>query len=675
MKKIAVIIIFIILSALSAGAEETAIPADNASTVAISWNKGGGTVIDADKLDYDGAKKIYYLTGNVEISSKKDNSTVTADYAEFYEDSSLAVLKGNVIYEDNDVRALAEEAELYTDNNTGFLTRARLLFKKDNYHVRGETIQKLNSDNYYVEKGSITTCDAPVPAWCFYADETSIQLNEEVVSKNVTMRVNDVPLLYSPIFSQALRRKTGFLMPVVGYNSFKGTFVSVPFFWAISENRDMTIVPEYYSKRGEGQGIEYRYIEKGGIEGRWWLYHLRDRKDDKNYFQIVGKHNHITESGFSTMLDVNYLNQKDYYQLYSPSVQKSISRYIESTGEVAYSTEKIRTYLLSQYWVDLQNSNGYVSQRVPELGFTVHPIEITPVDAFSMRSAMTNFISEHSIKGERFDIYPKVYWSIGDGIRFTQTLGARETFYKLSQTVDGRNTINNFAGVYNASLDATLVKDYSSFTHIFEPSVRFNYISNDIYTDNDTYPAPILDSTELFKKTASTELALMNYLRNNNGTFLFVNLVNSYDALDTSYRLQPMKLQLTFKKPFTLKAEAYYDFKTGTITKVNSTVSLKLSDQVTFSLGERYNVPNNITYLTGTFDFVLSKEYALRTNTWYDARIGEAKYYSLDLFYKQQCWGLNFRVARTPDSFGVYMLLDLKGIGTQQLFTFGNTGG
>ncbi|MEO5361324.1 MAG: LPS assembly protein LptD [Nitrospirota bacterium] len=675
MKKIAVIIIFIILSALSAGAEETAIPADNASTVAINWNKGGGTVIDADKLDYDGAKKIYYLTGNVEISSKKDNSTVTADYAEFYEDSSLAVLKGNVIYEDNDVRALADEAELYTDNNTGFLTRARLLFKKDNYHVRGETIQKLNSDNYYVEKGSITTCDAPVPAWCFYADETSIQLNEEVVSKNVTMRVNDVPLLYSPIFSQALRRKTGFLMPVVGYNSFKGTFVSVPFFWAISENRDMTIVPEYYSKRGEGQGIEYRYIEKGGIEGRWWLYHLRDRKDDKNYFQIVGKHNHITESGFSTMLDVNYLNQKDYYQLYSPSVQKSISRYIESTGEVAYSTEKIRTYLLSQYWVDLQNSNGYVSQRVPELGFTIHPIEITPVDAFSMRSAMTNFISEHSIKGERFDIYPKVYWSIGDGIRFTQTLGARETFYKLSHTVDGRNTINNFAGVYNASIDATLVKDYSSFTHIFEPSVRFNYISNDIYTDNDTYPAPILDSTELFKKTASTELALMNYLRNNNGTFLFVNLVNSYDALDTSYRLQPMKLQLTFKKPFTLKAEAYYDFKTGTITKVNSTVSLKLSDQVTFSLGERYNAPNNITYLTGTFDFVLSKEYALRTNTWYDARIGEAKYYSLDLFYKQQCWGLNFRVARTPDSFGVYMLLDLKGIGTQQLFTFGNTGG
>ncbi|MBF0515573.1 MAG: LPS-assembly protein LptD [Nitrospirae bacterium] len=675
MKATAAIIILFILIASVLSAEETAVSSDNASKYGMNWSKGGNTVIDADKLDYDGVKKIYYLTGNVEISSKKDNSTVTADYAEFYEETSLALLKGNVIYEDNDVRAMAEEAELYTDNNTGVMNHARLLFKKDNYHVRGETIQKLSADNYFVEKGSVTTCDAPVPAWCFYADETTIQLNEEVVSKNVTMRVNDVPLLYSPIFSQALKRKTGFLMPVVGYNSFKGTHISVPFFWAISENRDMTIVPEYYSKRGEGQGVEYRYVEKGGIEGRWWLYHLRDRVDDKNYFQIVGTHTQFTDSGFSTILSANYLNEKDYYQLYSPSVQKSISRYIESSGEAAYSTDQTRTYLLSQYWVDLQNKNGYISERVPELGFTVHPVEIRPIDAFSMRSSLTNFISEQSIKGERLDVYPKVYWSIGDGIRLTQVAGARETFYKLSHTVDDRNTINNFAGVYNASLDATLVKDYSSFTHIFEPSVRFNYISHDIYTDNDTYPAPILDSTELFRKTATTELDLVNYFRTSNGTFLFLNLTNSYDALDTSYRLQPMRLQVSLRKPVTFKAEAYYDFKTGQVTKVNSAFSAKLSDSVLFSIGERYNGPNNITYLTGTFDFILSKEYALRTNAWYDARAGEAKYYSIDFFYKKQCWGLNLRVARTPDSFGVYMLIDLKGIGTQQLFTFGNTGG
>ncbi|MBF0488360.1 MAG: hypothetical protein HQK98_09390, partial [Nitrospirae bacterium] len=149
MKKIAAIFIFIVLIAAAAVADEIIAPSDNntTTTLGIKWNKSGGSVIDADKLDYDGVKKIYYLTGNVEITSKKDNSTVTADYAEFYEENSLAVLKGNVIYEDSEVRALADEAELYTDNNTGFMTRATLLFKKDNYHVKGETIQKLNSGN------------------------------------------------------------------------------------------------------------------------------------------------------------------------------------------------------------------------------------------------------------------------------------------------------------------------------------------------------------------------------------------------------------------------------------------------------------------------------------------------------------------------------------------------
>ncbi|MBF0569057.1 MAG: LPS-assembly protein LptD [Nitrospirae bacterium] len=675
MKKIAAIFIFLVLIAAAAAAEEIVAPSDdnNTTTLGIKWNKSGGSVIDADKLDYDGVKKIYYLTGNVEITSKKDNSTVTADYAEFYEANSLAVLKGNVIYEDSDIRALADEAELYTDNNTGFMTRATLLFKKDNYHVKGETIQKLNSGNYHVDHGSITTCDAPIPAWCFYAEETTIQLNDEIVSKNVTMRVNDVPLLYTPIFAQSLRRQTGFLMPIVGYNSFKGTHISLPFYWAISENRDMTITPDYYSKRGEGQGVEYRYVEEGGIGGRWWVYHLRDRVDDKNYFQIVGTHSQFTESGFSSILEVNYLNEKDYYQLYSPSVQRSISRFIESTGELAYSTEKIRAYLLSQYWVDLANPNGWISQRVPEVGFTVHPVEISLLDAFSVRTAATNFISDVNVKGERLDIFPKVYWSIGDGVRFTQTAGARETFYKLSHTVDGRDDINNFAGLYNASLDATLAKDYSSFTHIFEPSLRFNYISHDIYTDNDTYPAPILDSTELFRKTATTELSLMNYLRNSSGTFLFLNLLNSYDALDPAQRLQPMRLQLAVKKPVFFKAEAAYDFKTGQMTKVNSVTSIAFSDNVKLSVGERYNLLNSITYITSTIDLMLSKEYAFRTNAWYDARTGEAKYYSIDLFYMKQCWGLNLRVARTPDSFGVYLMIDLKGIGNQQMFSFGRT--
>lgn len=670
MKKLTPILLFLIFMAAVCDA---ATATDNkTTTLGISWKKGSGTVIDADKLDYDGVRKIYYLTGNVEISSKKDNSTIFADYAEFYEDSSLAVLKGNVIYEDADVRALSEEAELYTDNNTGFMTHARILFKKDNYHVRGNTIQKLSADKYYVEKGSLTTCDAPVPAWCFYSDETTIVLNDEIVSKNVSMRVNDNTILYSPYFYQALKRQTGFLMPLTGYNSFKGLHISIPFYWAMSENRDMTIVPDYMSKRGLGGGVEYRYTEKGGIDGRWWIYDLHDRVDDRNYVQIKGTHTQFTDSGFSTILEVNYLNEKDYYQLYSPSVQASISRYIESTGEVAYSNEKIRTYLMSQYWVDLQNPNGYISQRLPELGFTVHPIEVGP-GTFSMRSALTNFISEQNVKGERLDIFPKISWSTGDGVRFTQTGGVRATSYNLTHTPDDRNTINNVAGTYNASLDATLVKDYSSFTHVFEPSLRFNYISHDIYTDNDTYAAPILDSTELFKRTATTELAFMNYLRNSTGTFLFLNLLNSYDAFDPTYRLQPMRLQLSIRNPFALKAEAAYDLSTGTVTKVNSWVGFKLSDKVNFSIGERYNMPNNITYVATTADFMLSKEYALRANTWYDARAGEVKWYSLDLFYKKQCWGVNVTLARTPTSFGVYVMLDLKGFGSQPLFNFGRT--
>ena len=49
--------------------------------------------------------------------------------------------------------------------------------------------------------------------------------------------------------------------------STRGFGLHLPFFWAISENRDATFVLDAYSKVGIGEGMEYRFVEPGDVKG------------------------------------------------------------------------------------------------------------------------------------------------------------------------------------------------------------------------------------------------------------------------------------------------------------------------------------------------------------------------------------------------------------------------
>jgi len=82
-------------------------------------------------------------------------------------------------------------------------------------------------------------------------------------------------------------RETGFLIPAVGNSSDKGIRFSPTFFWAIDENKDATFTADYYSKRGIGEGVEYRFVDFNH-EGTWHVYHMGDDVLHKDYIEVKG---------------------------------------------------------------------------------------------------------------------------------------------------------------------------------------------------------------------------------------------------------------------------------------------------------------------------------------------------------------------------------------------------
>jgi LPS-assembly protein len=146
-------------------------------------------------------------------------------------------------------------------NNAEFnSTRKRVLmmlksFVKDNYCISGKVIEKKGEDYYVSPEATFTTCDPPSPAWCFKGKKIDAVAGDRLKAKGVSFRIKDFPVLYTPYLWTPIgtERKTGFLIPDIGYSNTRGFYFDIPFYWAITENRDATFYLDHYSKRGSGR--------------------------------------------------------------------------------------------------------------------------------------------------------------------------------------------------------------------------------------------------------------------------------------------------------------------------------------------------------------------------------------------------------------------------------------
>ena len=88
--------------------------------------------------------------------------------------------------------------------------------------------------------------------------------------KNTVLKVKGVPMFYLPVMYYPIQgddRATGFLLPTYGSSAIRGQSISNAFFWAINRSQDATISHDWFTKRGQGVGAEYRYVPGPGSQG------------------------------------------------------------------------------------------------------------------------------------------------------------------------------------------------------------------------------------------------------------------------------------------------------------------------------------------------------------------------------------------------------------------------
>ncbi|MFN3480309.1 MAG: LPS-assembly protein LptD [Thermodesulfovibrionales bacterium] len=629
-------------------------------------------VVESDILEYDANTTTYKATGKVKII--KDAATINADVVTYNEKTADVSADGNVLYLDPDVRIRASRAFFNLEKNTGKLIEAEIFYKKDNYHIKGAEMEKTSEKEYFLKGASFTTCDAPLPAWCFKGRDVHIILEETLKARDVTFHVKNLPVLYSPYLTAPLKdRKTGLLLPSIGFVESKGLHYEQPFYWAISDNRDATLTLDMYGKRAIGEGLEYRHIEQSGLKGNYWIYHLRDEKFNSDFWDIKALFDK-RDGDITAFLNLNYINSLLYYREYNPYVNSrkafldpasylnaTTGRFYESTAEVKYRIGYSSLSFQSRYLIDLKEGvdQSTILQRLPEISYFRYPERIGPV-TFTISSSATNFWREEGARGQRIDLYPKFLFSSGDKVIVTHALGLRATAYLLNRAEDSSDTIRTGFD-YSVTALMRLEKRYRNFTHAIEPSIDYIFIPS-IRSD-----VPFFDATEMYKKTSLINLSLMNRFLSSRGEFLTLRITQPFDTYRGDRPRLPLRIEASIKGPLTMRGELSYDPAPGTIEDLNSDLSLNLSN-LWVSIGQRYKKTEDILY----YSFGLKWNPPLKSLSyegyfWYDAKTGNTKNIIARINYQKQCWGVSAIVTKRERDYSFSLLFNLLNIGTVKI--------
>jgi LPS-assembly protein len=203
------------------------------------------------------------LAGDVAVSI--DGKELHCDHLNYQASTQDLKMAGAVRLEDAAVR-ITGDAGNYS-NSGAQLTHAQFELLQHPGRGEADAVTTVQPDVFELTNVSYTTCPKGITDWQLRA--RSITLDTKTlrgVGHHTVVVFKDVPILFLPWISFPLSsaRQSGFLYPTLGSSSRSGAIFSIPWYWNIAPNQDLTATPTIYTRRGVDLGAEYRLLERHG---------------------------------------------------------------------------------------------------------------------------------------------------------------------------------------------------------------------------------------------------------------------------------------------------------------------------------------------------------------------------------------------------------------------------
>ena len=319
-------------------------------------------ILEGSDIKFDNLKNFIISNKNAIVTDKENNKIYLENYEYLIEENIFKSVGKIEIVDSIDNKY--EFSQLYIDTNKkeilgsdikAYINNEDFKINKANKPRIFANTLKISETKSLFNKSVFTICDYrkndKCPPWSIRAKKMlHDNKTKTIYYDNALIKVYDIPIFYMPKLSHpdpTVDRRSGFLPPILSNTKNLGSSVSVPYFWAISPDKNFTVTNQLFVSENPLFLGEYHQAYKNASL-------LADFGYTKGYKKNVGKKKTGEKSHFFSKLVKNF-SKVDSESTLSVSIQNvSNDKYLK--------LYKIDSKLVDKETDTLENSVNFIHE-------------------------------------------------------------------------------------------------------------------------------------------------------------------------------------------------------------------------------------------------------------------------------------------------------------------------
>ena len=645
--------------------------------------------LSSDKMIYDKDKEILELFDNVLII--KDNKIQTQSNYAFVD------MKNDIINQD---------PVFLMDNTSNIWSNSKEANK--------------DKDVITLENSILSSCDCIDPIWSIRSSSSDYDTEAMWMNTyNPRLYVKNVPVFYLPYFGfpTDTTRRTGLLLPTMGYSSSEGFLYSQPIFIAPADDYDIELIPQIRTQRGYGSYANFRYADspdsmlnvKTGYFKEFDNYRSKEQLENSEHYgldidyerkNIFAKNKEHQDGVFTS---IRYLNDIEYITLKEEDDNLWTDKKVESKVNYFYNTPEYYGGVYGKYYVDAsQKTNDNTLQELPQIQLHSYNKELFLENLiYSIDTKAQNFTRKEGLNAKIYDInvpisYTKnilddyMYVGVENRTILTQ-YDYSNSLYNNLRYEDGTLIQNRTSFIVGTDL----LKPYSDYIHTLNLNASYD-IPENLRKDGDLYNITVKENQPLkynelsvfptLQEQKTIKLSLNQSIYDKDNLKQFINHKMSQSILYNSFdepKFQDLDNYVKINHDYgSLSGKVVYNMDDNKVVEGSFDNSLSY-ENLTFSAGYYYTKKTNNEFNTRddlesyrlSTSYKLAKDYSIKYYENYDLQEKTRNRQGIGLNIDDSCWNLDLLLEKeiTPRSSTinsnsheqtiVYAVLMLKPIG------------
>ena len=592
----------------------------------------GKTIIISEKYNIEGFDMTLLKDKMILFSKKK--AIISDNFSSIYKPSEFEFLINEEILKGKKIEAITN---YQLDNSDKYffeigyfdLKKSKFLGKDVNIILDKSEFGNIENDprinsvsgygdefNTYLEKGVFTTCKKTdkCPPWKMRSDKIHHdKIKKQISYKNAWLEIYDYPVAYFPKFfhpDPSVERQSGFLKPGLGSSKNLGNSIYTPYFYVISDNKDLTFKPRLFTNNKIVLQNEYRQKTKNSWTVADFSFtkghdsSLNDKNDTRSHLFTKTIIDIELEKFLSSILKINFQkssndNYLKLFNLESPILSQD-NTVLETSVELDLVHEDYDLTTSFESYETLEGTNSDRYQYVLPSYYFSKNFEFKNVEgSFNFNSYGNNTLHKTNISettllnnlnytGSNFFFGNGVKNNFEISLKNINSVGKNSPQYNVKPKSDMISTYT-----YNTSLP--LIQSTQKYLNTLEPKVSFRFTPHEM--QNHKTLTRRIDINNIFNRD---RLSMSNSFES--GESMTVGLDFKKEKINIENEIEDVQDYIDLKLATVLRPEKEnYIPTSSTLNEKNSNIfgQFNFKPSGNFSLKYDFSLTNNLD----TFDY------------------------------------------------------------------------